>query len=446
MLETEFSQLIELFPGESDDYLYQLTCAAFEEEPPEAQYSLPTDLDALEPGPVLGALLSSVDLGRLSGHDVVTVMKAHQRQIAHHQAGMYAAMSETAHCIDPDTTDRTHVVNEYAPEEIGAALTLTRRMANRELSVALDTVRTLPAVYHALVSGQIDARKATILTDHTAHLEDGARRYVIGQILEKAPQLTTGQLTARLRRLATEADPEQATSRLELSLSERKVVAEPNLEGTAALIISQCSPDDILGARDHINLLARRLKTAQEPRTIDQIRADVAIGLLNGTFKGGGARRGAVSINVDLTTLAGLSDSPAELGGYGPVQAEIARRVAKEQTSGVWTAVVTDPETNEPLHVVSLRRRPSAAQARKIRALHPTCVHPGCRMPAVNCDLDHRIDHARGGPTTVANHAPLCRRHHMTKHKGGWRYRKISRTEIEWTTPLGRTYRTGKPP
>jgi len=26
-------------------------------------------------------------------------------------------------------------------------------------------------------------------------------------------------------------------------------------------------------------------------------------------------------------------------------------------------------------------------------------------MPAFNCDLDHRIDHAQGGPTTVDNHA-----------------------------------------
>jgi hypothetical protein len=373
-------------------------------------------------------------------------MKAHQRQIAHHQAGMYAAMSETAHCADPDTTSRTEAVNEFAPEEIGAALTLTRRMANGELSVALDAVGSLPAVHQTLASGRIDARKATILTDRTAHLEEATRRQIIDTILEQAPNLTTGQLAARLRRLTTEANPEDAKSRLEVSLSERKVVAEPNLEGTAALIISQCSPDDIFAARDHINLLARRLKTSDELRTIDQLRADVAVGLLTGRLEGKGVQRGSVIVSVDLTTLAELSDSPGDLGGYGPVHAEIARKVAREQTSGRWTAVVTDPETGEPLHVVALRRRPSAAQARKIKALHPTCVHPGCRMPAENCDLDHRIDHARGGPTTVRNHAPLCRRHHIAKHKGGWRYRKISRTGIEWLTPLGHRYRTGRPP
>ena len=88
MLETDFHQLIELFPGESEDELYALTCVALEDETSGDQDSLPHNLDGAPPGSFLGAILSSIDLSRLSGHDVVTVMKAHQRQIAHHQAGM----------------------------------------------------------------------------------------------------------------------------------------------------------------------------------------------------------------------------------------------------------------------------------------------------------------------------------------------------------------------
>jgi len=65
-------------------------------------------------------------------------------------------------------------------------------------------------------------------------------------------------------------------------------------------------------------------------------------------------------------------------------------------------------------------------------------------MPAVDCDLDHRVDHARGGPTTVENHAPLCRHHH--KHGGGRRYAKTGRAAVVWVSPLGCTYRTGEGP
>jgi hypothetical protein len=446
MFDQDLELPIELLAGESDDHLYELTLAAWPGPASDQQQFLPSNLESMDPGPFLGAILSVINLAHLSGHDVVRVMQAHHRQVAHHQAGEYHAMSETAHCTDPDTTNRTTTVNEFAPEEIGAALTLTRRMANRQLGIALDLAEQTPSVHQALSSGQIDAAKAALITGQTTHLEADTRNQVIETVLPVAPELTTGQISARIRRLCVEADPEEAEALFETSLAERKVIAEPNLEGTAALIISQCSPNEVFAARDHINRLARRLKTGDETRNIDQLRADVALGLLTGDVQGTGNRGGSVVITVDLETLSQISESPGELSGYGPVHAELARRVALEQASGSWTGVVTDPETGEPLHAVALRRRPTAAQTRKIRALHPVCVHPGCRMPAINCDLDHTVDHARGGPTTVNNHAPLCRRHHLTKHKGRWNYRKLGRTTVEWTTPLGHTYRTSRPP
>lgn len=43
------------------------------------------------------------------------------------------------------------------------------------------------------------------------------------------------------------------------------------------------------------------------------------------------------------------------------------------------------------------------------------CRWPGCNRKAVNCDADHRINHADGGPTTPANMALLCRHHHNRK-------------------------------
>lgn len=435
------------FVGESDDELYELTRSEYERAPLEPdRHVLPEALDRMPPGPYLAAILSAIDLSRLSGSDAVTVLRARQRLASHDQAGIYQAMVEVSHRVDPDTTDRSAIVEEYAPEEIGAALTMTRRAANHSLGVALDLYMRLPQVGAALHAGTIDDRRAKVISRHTEHLEAEAAVEVVGRVLQDAARLTTGQLAARLRRMCIEADPEEASRRYEQSLSERRVVAEENPEGTAALLGLQCSPDRVYAARNHINMLARRLKTDDEPRTIDQLRADVMMGLLTGELNGSRTRNGSVDIHVDLTTLVELDDRPGDLGGYGPVIAEIARKVAGEQVSGTWQATVTDPETGEPLHTVVLRRRPSAAQQRKIRANHPTCVFPGCRMPAINCDLDHRIDHARGGPTTVANHAPLCRRHHMAKHHGGWRYRKISKRSCEWRSPLGRTYLTGRPP
>lgn len=447
MLDSDLNLPIELLSGEGDDDIFELTLAALAESDSDSDHVLPHDFDYLPPGPWLGAILSALDLTRLTGYDVVRVMQAHYRQVSHHQAGVYRSMAETAHAADPDTSERQPVIDNYAIEEIGAALTMTRRMATRQFCLALDAVESVPDVYRALSSGRIDARKAGLITDGTIHLKPEVRREVVDRALTFAPDLTSGQLGARLRRMATEADPEQAQALYELSLSERRVVADPSPEGTATLIIEQCSPTDVYAARDHINRLAKQLKTADESRTIDQLRADVAMRLLTGQINGSDtSSAGTVSIHVDLKTLARLSESPAELAGYGPIVAELARKTVRQQQSGSWVGTVTDPETGEPLHTVTLRRRPTAAQKRKIRALNRTCVHPGCRMPAVDSDIDHIIDYANGGETTVRNTAPLCRRHHMAKHRGGWRYRRIGRIEFEWTSPLGHTYRTGRPP
>lgn len=432
---------------ECADDLYELTMAEFQRPWPETdRHLIPADLDSMVPDLSLVSILSAIDVSRLSGSDVVSVMQAKDRLVSHFRAGVFEAMAETAHCVDPDTLDRSSIPTEFASEEIAAALCLTRRKADHDLGVALDLEERLPQVKEALCAGEIDDRRARILSVGTAFLEAETAHRVVDQLLGSASELTTGQLGARIRKLCIEADPEAAQKLYERSVEERKVVAEPNDEGTAALIISQCSPEDVYAARDHVNRLARELKTADEPRTIDQIRADVAIGLLTGRLQGRVDRGGWVIIQVDLATLAELDDASADLVGYGPVVAEIARKVAEEQAEGQWLATVTDPETGELLHTVAVRRRPSASQKRRIRALHPTCSFKGCRMPAIESDIDHIQDRAKDGPTTVANQAPLCRRHHLAKHRAGWKYRKINRTQFEWTSPLGRIYRTGRPP
>jgi hypothetical protein len=59
--------------------------------------------------------------------------------------------------------------------------------------------------------------------------------------------------------------------------------------------------------------------------------------------------------------------------------------------------------------------------------------------PAKLCDVDHIIDWAKGGPTTVDNLCSLCELHHQAKHEGGFTPRRTKRG-IVWTTPFGRRY------
>jgi hypothetical protein len=185
-----------------------------------------------------------------------------------------------------------------------------------------------------------------------------------------------------------------------------------------------------------INHLARAAKRADDPRTMDQIRADVFLDLLSG----GGKARGTstvVDIRVDLTTLIGLDETPGELGGFGPLVAEVTRQVVAGRGPSQHRVTVTDGGGVVWSGVT--RRRPLAGQRRSIEAANPTCVFPGCRMPSAECDLDHRRPWSEGGATDEANLQPLCRRDHRRKHSG-WRVSDLGDGSSSWTSPLGRVY------
>ncbi|MEJ5868291.1 HNH endonuclease signature motif containing protein [Pseudokineococcus sp. 5B2Z-1] len=91
---------------------------------------------------------------------------------------------------------------------------------------------------------------------------------------------------------------------------------------------------------------------------------------------------------------------------------------------------------------------PSAATQRHLRAARTRCAFPGCRVPAERCDLDHVEPYATGGPTCPCNLHPLCRRHHLAKHRFGWRVQHPAGGggPTRWTSPLGQVATTRAEP
>ena len=84
--------------------------------------------------------------------------------------------------------------------------------------------------------------------------------------------------------------------------------------------------------------------------------------------------------------------------------------------------------------------KPTAALRHLLEIRHATCVFPGCRRPATQCDKDHTIAYQSGGKTCWCNLAPLCRHHHQTKQAHGWRLEQTRPGILTWTTPSGRRY------
>jgi hypothetical protein len=264
---------------------------------------------------------------------------------------------------------------------------------------------------------------------------------VVAYALERAEGRTTGQLKALLQRLCVELDPDDALRRFRSASEDRKVIAELGVDSTATMVASDLAPERVAAVMDRLTRLAQGLRRSGEERSIDQLRADTFLDLLEGNTTT--SVRGTVDIRVDLATLVGLEEKAAELAGWGPVVADIARQLTQRHGPS-WRVTVTDQEGGV-VHAGVTRRRPAAPLRRLVESRNTSCVFPGCRRPSTSCDLDHRIRVADGGQTYPDQLVPLCRHDHVIRHRYGWTHTPNPDGTHTWTSPLGANY-TRPPP
>ncbi|MEU6641955.1 DUF222 domain-containing protein [Saccharomonospora sp. NPDC046836] len=327
--------------------------------------------------------------------------------------------------------------------ELALLLSVSEQHARRMVDLSTALVHRLPQTLAAMESGVLDSYRASKVASATAWLNDSQAREVDSTI---APRLE-GKNPHKVRRVTTywalKADPEGAARRASVRRAERSVQLLPGEDGMSTLL-ADLPAEVASSAYARIDRMARTLRGGNESRTLDQLRADVFAELLLGSNTTGSGAKADVHVYVDLATLAGLNDNPAQLAGYGPIAADVARQIAEEPSS-TWRRIVTDPLTGVPVDVGRQRYRPPAVTDEFVRVRDRECRFPSCHRPAHFGDNDHHIPWNRQGPTNQANLVNLCRRHHRLKDRPGWTYRLHPHTgAVTVTSPSGATY-TSKP-
>ena len=385
--------------------------------------------------------------------------------------------------------------------ELGAAMRVSDRTVQARISDAHALTTDFPATFAALSTGQIDAGHAWAIVRSGIGLTDEVRSRYERLALDAAATESTTRTAQAAKAIAAALCPEAFADRASAAADERDVRLYDLDEGMVRLIADLPAPlgqaiydlltsqaravlatdqtpdspidpadggagPDLAGdsagldpAEDpHADTL--RLETgpraAAEPRTgatdartLAQVRADLFCELLlTGIPSSCGDDdlfahiTAQIQVTVPALTLAGdPSGRPASLTGHGPIDPDIARRLAGLAPG--WDRVFTDPCSGEVLAVN--RYRPSAQIKRYLAARDERCRAPACTRPVHRCDCDHTVAAADGGPTEVENLAHFCRRHHTDKHQTAWRVRQLGRGVIEWIGPTGRRY-ADRPP
>jgi hypothetical protein len=158
-------------------------------------------------------------------------------------------------------------------------------------------------------------------------------------------------------------DPRALKARAAATHAERGVFVQPADDGaTATLSVFHVAADRAVAAYERVDAIARGLRRAGDPRTLDQLRADTVLDLIDGIHPLSVPpihRRGVVELTIPLATALGTGSEPGELAGYGPVLADVARQIAVQQRDAQWRFSVT--HQGEFIYQGVTRARPGGA-------------------------------------------------------------------------------------
>ncbi|OLZ51915.1 HNH endonuclease signature motif containing protein [Amycolatopsis keratiniphila] len=329
-------------------------------------------------------------------------------------------------------------------QEVALALSVTDNHAGALVAAADAVTSRLPRTLALMDNGKLSGFGATKVATATAWLSDEDARAVDALLEDRIAEKNPDQVRKAANHAANNIDPDGAGKRAEQNREGRRLTLRHGETGVASIEVEDGPVEKVAAAYQRIDREARALRGDGETRTLEQLRADVALDLLLGG-QGGAGERSEVFLYMDLFTYLGLNDDPAELAGHGTIPAALARHIATGENT-VLRRIVTDPLSGQVLDLGRGRYRPTAGLAEFVRVRDRECRRPGCHRPAQACDLDHAVPWQHGGHTTDTDLIDLCRRDHRLKDEPGWTYRLASDGTLTITTPTGQRHDSAPPP
>ena len=338
---------------------------------------------------------------------------------------------------------------------VASEVALARRdspaRGGRHLGFAKALVNEMPHTLAALEQGLLSEWRATLIVRESACLDIEDRQALDAELCGDPAGLDgmgDARVAAAARSIAYRLDPQAVVERAAKAENERTVTIRPAPDTmtwlTALLPVAQ-------GVSVYA-ALRRAADTTFDGRSRGQVMADTLVERVTGRSA---ATPTPIAVNLVLSdrTLLSGDNTPADISGYGPIPAEVARGLimavgADSRSRTTLRRLYAHPESGALVAMESRARRFPRGLATFIGLRDQRCRTPYCDAPIRH--RDHATPHARGGRTAVANGLGSCERCNYVKEGAGWRvstdFDETGRHEAEFTTPTGRHYRSAAPP
>jgi hypothetical protein len=336
--------------------------------------------------------------------------------------------------------------------EIGLARKASGRKGSSHLGFARALTREMPHTLAALAAGHLTEWRATILVRETAYLTRESRETIDRELCSDTAALDgvgDKELEAKAKELAYQLEPRAVVDRKAKVDKDRRVSVRPApdlmthlsalvpmVQGIAMYAALKKHADSLIGADD---------------RTHAQIMADTLVERVTGQTTAD-AVPVAVNLIMSAETMLGTSDAPADIPGYGPIPAEIARRLILLGVDATTTSTIrrlyVRPADGTLVSMDARSRCFPKNLAHFISLRDQRCRVPYCDAPVEQ--IDHADPHRRGGATTAINGDGTCGDHNHSKEADGWTYTVLATNDgphtLDIRTPTGHTYRSIAPP
>ncbi len=327
--------------------------------------------------------------------------------------------------------------------EIALARRTSRHRGARHLGLAKALVGEMPSTLEALTTGTVSEWRATLMVRETAVLSRADRGLVDRELGERLTTLGDQATVAEVRKVGYRLDPGSALRRTRGAHADRYVGLRPAPD-TMTYLTGFLPVAQGVACKAALQRRADSLRARGDTRSRGQIMADTLVERVTGRSK---ADQCSVEVELVMTdgSLVGTDDEPAQMVGYGPVPASVARDIVRDADRAWLRRLFTRPGSGS-LVAMDARRRVFDGELRRFLVLRDeTCRTPWCDAPVRHADHVRRA--ADGGETSVENGQGLCERCNYAKEAAGWHARLLdgARHQLEITTPTGHTHTSTAP-